>query len=302
MRLRSLIAKLKLRQRVVHFKDALVYYIAGIYHRTDKHHIFLSASGISFSLILCAIPLVLVVFSVLGFVLSSPDIKEQIRLLIARAIPYRDYANFVEDLVFTRVAEFRIYKSVAGIFGLVGLFFASSGLFGAMRTVLNQVFRIYSDTSAIMGKLRDFGLILLVLVYFLVSTTVLPSLEVIWEFAHKHDILQEFGFGFVEQYFIAGVSFLLIFGAFFIIYYTVPHRRLRKRVVAVSALSASILWVISQQVFGFYLSHFVTLKRIYGAYVLLIASALWVYYSSLIFILAAEIGQLYRERSRARVK
>ena len=287
---------------MVHFKDALVYYIAGIYHRADKHHIFLSASGISFSLILCAIPLVLVVFSVLGFVLSSPDIKEQIRLLIARAIPYRDYANFVEDLVFTRVAEFRIYKSVAGIFGLIGLFFASSGLFGAMRTVLNQVFRIYSDTSAIMGKLRDFGLILLVLIYFLVSTTVLPSLEVLWEFAHKHDVLQELGLGFVEQYFVAGISFLLIFGAFFIIYYTVPHRRLRKRVVIVSALSASILWVISQQLFGFYLSHFVTLKRIYGAYVLLIASALWVYYSSLIFILSAEIGQLYRERSRARVK
>jgi uncharacterized BrkB/YihY/UPF0761 family membrane protein len=52
-------------------------------------------------------------------------------------------------------------------------------------------------------------------------------------------------------------------------------------------------------VFGFYITHFASIERIYGAYVLVVLLAVWIYYSSIIFILGAEIGQLYRERGAA---
>ena len=48
--------------------------------------------------------------------------------------------------------------------------------------------------------------------------------------------------------------------------------------------------------FGYYITNFATLKNIYGAYVFLIVGIFWIYYPSAIFIIAAEIGQLFRER------
>lgn len=278
------------------------YYVVGIVDRADKHHIFLAASGLSFSLILCSIPLVLVVFSFLGFVLQKPSIQQQISALIDRAIPYQDYASFVENLVFSRVAEFKAYKSLAGVFGAIALVFASSGLFGAMRTVLNTAFHKRDQESIFISKLRDLGLILMVLLYFLFSTAVLPALEVFSEIADKIEAFAGFRVQFIEDVGVQLFSFAVIFIAFSIIYYAVPHGKMQKRVVAVSALAASIMWVAAQQIFGFYISHFVTLKRIYGAYVLVIATALWFFYSSLVFIVAAEIGQLYRERRDHRLE
>ena len=282
--------------------DTIRYYVEGIVDRSDKHHIFLAASGLSFSLILCSIPLVLVVFSFLGFVLQKPSIQQQITALIDKAIPYQDYASFVENLVFSRVAEFKAYKSLAGVFGAIALVFTSTGLFGAMRTVLNTAFRKKDQESIFISKLRDLGLILMVLLYFLFSTAVLPALEIFSEIADKIEAVVGFHVQFIQDIFVQSFSFGVIFIAFSIIYYAVPHGKMQKRVVAVSALAASIMWVVAQQVFGFYVSHFVTLKRIYGAYVLVIATLLWFFYSSLIFIYAAEIGQLYRERREHRLE
>jgi membrane protein len=92
------------------------------------------------------------------------------------------------------------------------------------------------------------------------------------------------------------VTFILVFISFLIVYLAVPHQRPHFRMILVSAISAAILWQVAQQLFGYYVSHFVTLKRIYGTYALFLAIGFWIYYSAIVFIIGAEIGQLYKER------
>ncbi len=277
-------------------RDFLRHYLGGLYYRIDEHHVFLLAGGLAFSMFVSIIPLVLIVFSVLGSILERPSIAEEINTFIERMIPYQDYAQPVKDLVFSRVEEFRQYKNVAGVIGIVGLLFASSTLFSSMRTILDKIFRIRDDVSILVGKLRDFGLILLVLVYFMISTTVLSLWEVTKELADKAELLQSLRFGSLEDFAMGTVSFVIIFMAFLIIYFAVPYTRPPKRAVFVSALSATILWELAKQLFGFYITHFVMLKRIYGAYALMIVVVFWVYYTSVVFVIGAEIGQLFRER------
>ena len=283
-------------QRLLNVGRWFSYYLRGLYDRLDRHHAFLLASGLSFSLIFCIIPLMLIVFSLLGHFLQQPDITEHIDVFISRAIPYPEQAAYAKDLVFTRVAEFAGYKKVAGAIGMIGLFFAASGLFSAMRTALNTIFRVRTSESVLIGKMRDFGLIALVMVYFLASTTILPALDVISGYAHKIDALNPLRFGSLETLAVEGISFGLVFLTFFVIYALVPQKRQPKRAILVSALAAAILWYVAKQIFGYYISHFVTLKRVYGAYTLIVAMALWIYYSSMVFIIGAEIGQLSRER------
>ena len=80
------------------------------------------------------------------------------------------------------------------------------------------------------------------------------------------------------------------------LYAFVAYDRLPKRVVFVSSVSAAVLWEAAKQLFGYYITNFATLSKIYGTYIFLIVILFWIYYSSIIFIISAHIGQLFRER------
>jgi len=278
----------------------LAHYIGGLYRRADEHHIFLLSGGLSFSVFVCIVPFVLIIFAALGNILEQPSIATEMQAFIDRIIPYADYASSIKELVFTRVEEFKIYKNLAGIIGLIGLLFAASGLFSSMRTILNKVYDVKTSQHLLIGKLRDLGLVLLVLGYFLLSVTILPAFDVIFGFIDKLEVLKGLRFSFLENLAVAGFSFLVIFASFYTMYFLVPQKKMSRREAFVSALSAAVLWEIARQLFGFYITNFVTLKRIYGAYVFMIIVAFWIYYTSIVFIIGAEIGQLYRERAEKR--
>ncbi len=279
--------------------DFLGYYAGGIYRRVDDHHIFLLSSGLAFSLIVCIIPMVLIIFSALGMVLERPAIRAEIELFIEHAIPYADYAATLKELVFSRVEEFVVYKSLAGIVGVIGLLVASTSLFSSMRTVLATVYHSKVEESILVGKLRDLGLVVLVIVYFLAAITILPVLKIIEKFAGSIEILDRLTGSGTEVLASQGVSFVLILISFLIIYFAVPYKRPPRKAIVVSALSAAILWHLAERLFGFYVTSFVTFRRVYGAYALILASAFWIYFTAIVFIIGAEIGQLYRERCKA---
>lgn len=276
-------------------KYFLKHFVGGLYNRADEHHIFLLASGLAFSLFVCIVPFTLIIFAVLGNILASPTLAAEIHNIIIRAIPYSKYASFIEELLIARVNEFTIYKNAAGAIGLIGLFFAASGLFSSMRTILNLIYHVKNAPSAIIGKLKDLGLILVVLLYFLLSTAVLPMLNIFTQFADKLDFLKTYRLSFVEDLIFNGISFFITFIFFYGIYFLIPQRRVPYKSTLISAFSAAVLWEIAKQLFGFYIANVITLEEIYGAYSLIIITAFWIYYTSIVFIIGAEIGQLHRE-------
>jgi len=274
----------------------LSHYFGGLYERADRHHIFLNAGGLSFSLFVCVIPIILVLFAVLGSILEKSTLENRIIEIIDGAIPYETYNEMVKLFVFERIEEFRTHRKVAGLIGAIGLLFAASGLFSSMRTVLNNVFATTIDKSVIVGKLRDFGMILFVMAYVLISVTLLPIMEIVKDSASSIEFLNFIQLSLVDRFFIGVASFLIIYIVFFSLYSLIPYEKLNRRVIFVSAFWATLLWEIARQGFGYYITHMATLKAIYGTYLFLIVVAFWFYYTSVVFILGAEIGQLYRER------
>ncbi len=277
-------------------REFFAYYIGGLIKRLEENHAFLFAGGLAFSMFISTIPLVLIVFSVLGTTLQRPVVSDELRRIIDQIIPYKDYADFVKNLIFNRVHSFQQFKNVAGIIGIVGLLFAASSLFSSMRTILNTIYHVRKNVSVFMAKLRDFALVVVVIVYFLVSAIFLSIWQVSKEMAEKLTIFTLLDVAFVQRLLLSLASFGIMFIAFFVMYISIPYRRPPRRVVLISAVAATVLWEVAKQVFGFYISNFITLQRIYGTYVLVVVVAFWIYYTSLVFIIGAEIGQLYRER------
>ncbi len=116
------------------------HYIGGLYRRVDEHHVLLLSGGLAFSLFVCIVPFVLIIFSVLGNILTRATLADQINAMIERIVPYQGYAEFVKNFIASRIEEFKTYKRIAGYIGVIGLLIAASGFFSSMRTILNRIF------------------------------------------------------------------------------------------------------------------------------------------------------------------
>ncbi len=272
------------------------HYFGGLYDRTDKHHLFLLSGGLAFSLFTCIIPLVLIIFWILGNFLSSEEVELQIINLINTVIPYDEYAEFTRQIIFSRVYEIVEFKNTAGVIGFVGLFFAASGFFSSMRTVLNKIFGTEVDVNFLLGKLRDFLFIMLAILLFFFSTLAIPILEVLRKISQSTEYLQIFNHPFFQQIYTILISFLLIMILMYLFYRVIPTKKIRRRSALVGAIWASLLWVAAKTLFGYYITHFQTWGRIYGTYALIIVIAFWIYYTAAVFIIGAEIGKLFDER------
>lgn len=265
----------------------------------DEHHIFLAGGGLAFSLLLTTIPLTLIIFSVLGNLIDPQTVGTQVKQLIDTIIPYPVYAEYATRIVMSRIPEVIQYKDIAAYIGGFGLFFVASGLFSSMRTVLNNIFGVTADKHPVIGKIRDFGMVWLLIIFIMLSTFILPALNILISKASNYELLKIFRLSGFIDYLFSILSLIVIFTLFFLFYYLIPYEKLGKRIPAVAAIWTTFLWELVRNLFGYYISHIANLNRIYGTYALIIVVAFWIYYSSVLFILGAEIGQLYRERIEA---
>lgn len=238
----------------------------------------------------------LIIFWLLGKFLNSVEVAMQINTLIDTLIPYETYSAFVKDVIFQRVEEVVEYRNIAGWVGVIGLFFAASGFASSLRTILNKINGTDIDINIFLGKLRDFVVIISIVLVFLVLILLLPILDFLVSFAQSTPYLQIFNQPIFQRVFTASFSFFIMFFIFAVLYKFMPTIKIRKRSVALGAVWASLFWVGAKILFGIYLANFTTFSRIYGAYALGIVVAFWIYYSAAVFILGAEIGKLFDER------
>ncbi len=280
-------------RKIIEFFD---HYIGGLWKRMDENHMFLAGAGIAFSLVISIIPFVMIIFSVVGNLIPIEQIESQVTKLIDMVIPYPQYAEYTKQIILRRIPGVIEYKTLAGYTGTFGLLFTSTWLFSSMRTVLNNIFGVSEEKSAWIGILRDFGMVLLLIVFLALSTFILPMVNILINSADKIQFLQNFKVNELIQSGISLFSIIIIFLLFFSFYYLIPYENLGKRVPLVAAFWATILWEIARSLFGYYVYSFLATHKIYGAFLLIAVIDFWIFYSCVLFVLGAEIGQLYRER------
>ncbi len=291
-KIRSIIPHNILKEIAGFFK----HYFGGLIKRIDEHNLFFSAAGISYSLFLGMIPFILLVFSLLGNIFDTQTLEIQIAQIIDTVIPYPTYADYMKHVIQSRLPEVIVYKTIAGFIGIIGLIFTSTWIFSSMRTILNQIFHTEIQKHALIGLLRDIGMVLLLVLFITFSTFILPALNIMMEAADNTTLFSSFNLTDLGNTIIRVISILFMLGMFFLLFYLIPYEKLKKRVALLSAFWTTLLWEVARNIFGYYIRYFFGSSAIYGAFVLIVVILLWVFYSSCIFIIGAEIGQLYRER------
>jgi membrane protein len=267
-------------------------FVRRVWEGADEANIPFLASGLAFDLLLAAIPFVVVVLALIGYILNANaaasrlDLTSYLRHLFPSygprlgAGPFEPVIHMAEDVVRSR-----------GKLSLVGLplfIFFATRLFGSLRAALCEVFDTRETRPLLKAKLADAGLVL--------ATGLLIVLNILLSegigLAVRH-------LAFIEYFGAQLLAFAFLIVLFVMIFKYAPARRIRWDTAFVAALTCAVGFDLAKELLGDYFRAFtperLTGNATVGAIILLVA---WVYYMTLVFLIGAQIAQVYELRRR----
>ena len=242
---------------------------------------FFLAAGLSFYFLICVIPLLFLVVSVTGFVLSRETATAAAVDQLTRNFPVyrREIARALLRIMHTR--------TLSGVLGTAVLILFSTQLFTAIRLVLDRLFGVRPMRSFLRGITLDTVLVFLIAPLFVTSIVVA-------------DLFGLFKTFLAEQlrYSSVGFSVLLSTAMFYLVYRYLPDRRVRRGAALAGALLTSVLWEAAKQVFRLYIRRVGLYDQIYGPLGVLVAFVMFVYYTMIVFVLGAAYVAALEPRRR----
>lgn len=183
--------------------------------------------------------------------------------------------------------------------GLVTLLVTASGVFGEMQATLNKIWKVeplpVSLSTLVRARAASLGLVAALGFLLLVSLAATAAISVLGDFITARLPLG----AIILQAINAVVSLTLITLLFAAIYKVLPDRTLQWRDVMFGAFITALLFTIGKTLIGLYLGSS-NVASSYGAAGGLLIILLWLFYSSIIFLLGAELTRAYSIRHGSR--
>lgn len=277
--------------------EELKYYAIGFYNKFDEDHVWIMSASIAFNIIICIIPITLILTSILGIYLQREGAEVYLNDALNKAVGLTpEFKVKIMNLILGAIDELSNNSTLTAIIGSIGILWTASGLFSTIRDVLNRIYKTRSDTFYLWVKLRDIGMVFLILVVFLLSfsSTFILSIFQAIDRSFFGDAILNLGFTSTLLTHLIGLIFTFIM--FYLIFKLVPQGFVSQKVALISSITAAILYETLKYIFIFYLVSFANYQRVYGAYAAIVAVIFWLYYSSFTFVIGAEMGQLYKEK------
>lgn len=247
------------------------------------------AGAIAFYTLFSMFPLFLAVTSILGFILGPRAEQEQIDIAvqIAEVIPVS--SDFISETMRGLVNA----RTITGIASVIGLFWAATTAFGAIRKGINAAWGIKTPRPFIKERLIDFALVLGAGVFLLAVLFSGPTLGV---FREVTDILAPESTRFTHTMWNLVATLLtplLTFVTFLVLYKYLPNTTVRLQDIWPGAMIASIAFNAANFAFVWYLSSYPHYNVLYGSVGAILALLTWVYLSATITLLGALITSRY---------
>src|SRR5581483_8329537 len=233
--------------------ESIKYYAKGVYTYTDEDHCFLLSAGIAFNVLYCVLPLSLVIFYFFSATLTSARAIGYVVTYVTNSFPIPVYEEDVRAWLTTELTKIGQESAIAGIIGGVVLFWLASILFSTLRTSLNAVFNMVTKKNLIIQKLLDFFLMIIVLVLLLASTFLSPIVSLLQHVGTE--ILPAWLAGLagttISRLVSLGITILL----YVILFRMLPHERLSRKTIFVSAGTTVVLTEAMRFLFAYYITH-----------------------------------------------
>ncbi|HEY8767156.1 MAG TPA: YihY/virulence factor BrkB family protein [Dehalococcoidia bacterium] len=252
------------------------------------------AAAITYYVIFSLFPLLIFVVGVASLFLNT-NLQHDIVNEVLKDIPLNqgDGRNTVEDAV---KAISGPNATAIGLVGLLGMLWAGSSMFTAIRRALNIVYRdITYQRPWFQQKVMDLTLVLGLGLFFIASIASSAALRVIQT---RSDDLAWIGrlskdMGLAWTFAEYAIPFLLSLGAFLVTYTVMPSRNRNVANALPGALVAAVLFEVVKFGFSFYVTNFRDFDLVFGSLGAVATFMFWVYINSQIMLLGAEVAAVY---------
>jgi membrane protein len=275
------------------------WYIQSIGRKLVTDDVLFLASGIAFNGILTLIPLLLLGAAALGTFLNSSEFGVQRANDILNTIfPSQPFSTSIKESLLAVISDIIVHRKTLGFFGVLVLLYTATSLFDAVRSVLHTIYNVPKSRGVLKNFVRHLGFVALAFLLFIGSSVSVWFVSLLHSLAIHVPALKALAPPTLYDALPVLTIFILTVFMFYVIYRHIPDTMPPRTAAVISTVTTSVLWVLSGRVFAVYLSSFSAIATIYGAYAFILVLLVWVYYSSLVFVVGAIVGQVHWERKK----
>ena len=256
-------------------------FILKIFKYLSKPELRILPGQLAFFLVMTIIPMGAIIITLCAALSIS---VETIRVAINESIP-SVLADILNNIIVGHGINFNII-----IFYFSALLLASNGTY-SMINISNEIYRI-EPRNVISRRIKAIAMIFIVvgLLIFLFAVPIFGTTlsEIILQITGNSKIV------LVIHQMLSILKYPIILGLLYfnlrLIYMIAPDEEIPSRTTNKGAIFTSVGWVLSTEIFSFYLEKFATYDIFYGSVSNVLVLLLWVYLLSYIFVLGMIIN------------
>jgi membrane protein len=259
--------------------------------RDDATHL---AAGVSYFAIFSLFPTLLGVMAIAGIVLNSEAAKQDLLQFITHNLPgSKEFISSIVPVVEHNVDTLVAVSIPLGIISLVGILWSATGVLAAINRAVDQAWDIPQHRSFFKAKAMQLVMILVMGIPFVLSTVAASVVTAVSAIAG-----QKLGTGgwlvsSVGSLTLLAIDWGLILLVFLFAYRFLPNTKTYWRYIWPGAVIATVLYELGRNLFIWYLEDIARYDTVYGPASSVMVFLFWVYLSSLILVLGAEISSEY---------
>lgn len=261
-----------------------------------KHRSAVESAALAFYTMFSLAPMLLVVISVAGAIWGEEAVRGQI-VREFEGLMGRDAAHTVQEVLRSTVR--RPTSPLTAAIGIVTLLSGATAFFVQLQDSLNHAWEVapkpgHLVQSFLWKRIISFGMVVGMGFLLLVSLAVSAALSSLEAYVESHLASSPIS---IVQVINQVLSFAVVAVLFTLIYRVLPDAKIAWRDVALGAVVTALMFTIGKYLIGLYLGR-TQIASAYGAAGSVVVILVWVYYSTLVLLLGAELTRVYSRRFR----
>ncbi len=251
----------------------------------NEHEAPRLGAALAFYTILSLAPLAILVVGIVALIFGHSAAQNQLLAQVDSMVGHQG-SEAVKGMI--ERAQKPASGMFASIIGVITLLLGASGVFGELRSALNEMWGVKPASEAglwktIKQRFFSFGMVLAVGFLLLISLVISAALAALGKFLGGFLAMPVFVLNAINF----GVSLAAIAVLFALIFRYVPDTKIAWKGVWIGASVTALLFTLGEFLIGFYLGK-AAVGSAYGAAGSLVVVVVWVYYSAMIFLFGAE--------------
>jgi membrane protein len=242
------------------------------------------ATVIAFSALFSLLPLLLILFTIVGLIVRSPDVHDQIERLVIDLLPQTS-----ADQVLTVVDQGRDNLGQISIVALIALLLGGSRLFSALDNTFARIYRVQRRPFL---ERKLVSLVMVPLVSILMIAAAVASTVATVMLAIPDRLFETSDTRWMSGLITMSISYIAAYLMAFTLYATIPNYRAKRAVAWPGAMVAAGLFLVLSQVFPLYVRLTGGFGIFGSAFALALVLMIWLYLLGQIIVIGAEVNAL----------